>query len=631
VPQLRHLTAAAVAASVVGLALANGGYYPRATAIATLVVWWIVLVALVFGLLPRARLAPAGLAVAAMFGGLALWTAISLGWASDDGRAFIEVVRAAGYAGLLVLALIAPARGQARQWLGGLAIGATIVVAIALLSRCEPGLFDTGRGEIATSLASARGRLGFPVGYWNALGGVAALSFVLLAWAAVSAGPRPLRALSAGALPLAVLAIFLSSSRGGAISAIVGVVFLFTLARNRERLILPLGLGLAAGAALSALADSRHAFSDDLGNGAAASQGDTILMFSLLAVLAVGLVVYACDGPVRRAKLPSLPIPALAAALAVVAVVAAVAVDLPQKLDEFNDAPSAESLADSGGTAHLASGSGNGRWQFWEAAGDAFDSEPVRGIGAGGYEDYWNQHGSLAVPVRNAHSLPLETLAELGLVGGVLLIGGILVAFAEGLRRAVRQRGDAVAAVAVLSAALSQSLIDWTWELPAAFGFAVVAAGLLVGPGTDDVAEPEGTRPARRFGWGVAALVAAFASIWVAGVLLLSDTQLEQSRAAVRAGDLEQAASDARDASALQPWAAEPKLQLALVAERAGALGEARSTLADAIGKAPEDWTLWAVAARIDLARGRIPQAREDLDKAQALNPRATVLNPPIQ
>ncbi len=67
--------------------------------------------------------------------------------------------------------------------------------------------------------------------------------------------------------------------------------------------------------------------------------------------------------------------------------------------------------------AHLLSGSGSGRCQFWEAALDEWETKPVQGRGAGSYEAWWAQNGSFSYFVRDAHSLYVETLGELGVVG----------------------------------------------------------------------------------------------------------------------------------------------------------------------------------------------------------------------
>src|SRR5439155_18898381 len=121
-------------------------------------------------------------------------------------------------------------------------------------------------------------------------------------------------------------------------------------------------------------------------------------------------------------------------AIAVALVAAAFATHAPR---EFTRLPSAS--GDASGT-HLLSGSGSGRWQFWQAAFGEFRSAPLHGGGAGSYEAWWDRHGSFSYAVKDAHSLYLETLGELGLVGFVLLVGALAVAVAVGAQRLLRAR-----------------------------------------------------------------------------------------------------------------------------------------------------------------------------------------------
>ncbi len=61
--------------------------------------------------------------------------------------------------------------------------------------------------------------------------------------------------------------------------------------------------------------------------------------------------------------------------------------------------------------------SGSGRLPQWRVAWHEFEREPVLGSGAGTYEQSWNELRPYAAKVRDAHSLYLETLAELGVLG----------------------------------------------------------------------------------------------------------------------------------------------------------------------------------------------------------------------
>ena len=87
------------------------------------------------------------------------------------------------------------------------------------------------------------------------------------------------------------------------------------------------------------------------------------------------------------------------------------------------------------------------------------------------------------------------------------------------------------------------------------------------------------------------------------------------------------AAQDARDASTLQPWAAGPRLQLALVEELGGDLKPPIEDLGEAIHRAPDDWQLWFVRARLEVKSGDVDGARRALERARQLNPRAPFLS----
>ncbi len=111
--------------------------------------------------------------------------------------------------------------------------------------------------------------------------------------------------------------------------------------------------------------------------------------------------------------------------------------------------------------------SGQGRAPLWRAAIREGRDHPVLGGGAGTWNRaYIAQTASLAGPA-NAHSLPLETFAELGLAGLALLVAF----FALGLRDQPRVVVAAIAAFALAS------LVDWTWQLPAATLPALLAMG----------------------------------------------------------------------------------------------------------------------------------------------------------
>ena len=190
-------------------------------------------------------------------------------------------------------------------------------------------------------------------------------------------------------------------------------------------------------------------------------------------------------------------------AAAALAVIAAVIVAGPRKrVDEFKKPPanSVPGQQTKGYTAaHLTSGAGQGRWQFWGGALREFRAYPVAGYGAGSFESWWAQHGSITYFVRNAHSLWLETLGELGIIGLLLIGGAFLAALAAGLSRLRGLSGDeratAAALVAVVLAFILGAGIDWAWQLAVVGSVAIVSLALLTGPA---LAARTGRRPRPR-------------------------------------------------------------------------------------------------------------------------------------
>jgi Tfp pilus assembly protein PilF len=102
---------------------------------------------------------------------------------------------------------------------------------------------------------------------------------------------------------------------------------------------------------------------------------------------------------------------------------------------------------------------------------------------------------------------------------------------------------------------------------------------------------------------------------------------IRHSQDAAASNDNAKALDDALAAKAIQPWAASPYLQIALVQEQAGQLPEARAAIAQAIERDQVDWRLWLVKARLETKSSLIEQARESLARARELNPRSPLLS----
>jgi len=270
VARREHGIALAAAAGLVALALAGGGYGAPARAVASLALWWLVALGALTGLLPLGAPARAGRRLVLLLAGLTLLTGVSLAWAGDADAAFERTALAALHLALALLVLLTLTEASAAAWLRGAAVGLVAIAGLALASRIFPGAITD---PVAAELPAARARLSFPIGYWNALALAMASALVLLAWLACAAATRAGRSAAAAALPLPALALYLTSSRGGVLALLAGLVLLLALERRRLALAASLALAAVPALALVAAASTRGAFVDGLGDASAPSYG----------------------------------------------------------------------------------------------------------------------------------------------------------------------------------------------------------------------------------------------------------------------------------------------------------------------------------------------------------------------
>lgn len=629
-----YVLALAVGVAIFWLAYDQGTYGTVSRSAVGVLVWWAIFLIAAVSILPLLRPPRAALFVGSFLAAFAVWTLISVSWSDSAERAFAEFDRAALYMGIFALVVLAGTPGTLSRWCDGLAGGIAALGVVALAARLFPDVFPSG--NVPTQLPSASERLSWPIEYWNGLGILIALAVPLLLRAAVE-GRRDLTRLPPmAALPALGAAVYLTSSRGAIVAALVGVLVFIVLADKRWPVVGALAVASvgAVGAVLALLPQ------DELVNGpidseAAVAQGRTAAILILLACAATALV-YALAGRTLRGRRPPARAGRSAVLVATVLVLAAGAASNPgARLDEFREPPpeGLTSGSDSVGT-HLASGSGSGRWQYWTAAMDEFRTKPLYGRGAGSYEAWWTQHGSLAQPVKDAHSLYLEALGELGVVGLFLILvalgGGIVL----GVRRAIAAGPNRTSAAAVAAAFLAYAVaagLDWMWELTVVSVVGIACLALLTGPAANapgaTLTEPRRVSSGRRILVTVLAVAAAWLIASAQAIPLLADVKLEDSRAAIRRGDGEQALEDAGAARSIQPWAASPYLQLALVEEEMGHLAPAQSWIGEALERDRSDWRLWLTAARIQTEAGQIDSARRSLHRAATLNPRSPLFS----
>jgi O-antigen ligase len=548
---------------------------------------------------------------------LAVASACSLAWAPSAERALLEVDRVTLFAAAFALVALAVPRSAAPAIVDGLALGLVGVALVALAGRLFPSLRPAQSVQLVPALGS---RLSYPLGYWNGLGILVALALPLLLVRSI----RSARWL-AGVPPVAAVVV-LSASRSAAVVAVVGALACLALARSRGA-----HLGASAVAAGSALATSallrdRPQLLDDPLRPAAHAQGHSAAL--LLGALAVaGPVVLAAArglGPYGRPRFLDDRRVRRGAALAGVLALLVVALSAhPVALAHtFARAPDLHASSDPQYVQrHLLEGSGSGRWQLWQAAGDELAAHPLGGGGAGSYAAWWARRRPFALPSAYAHSFYLQTAAELGLLGIAALL---CLALAAGwaIRGRLRElAGDArtdAGALAALVVAFAVGLaVDWMWELTVVPLVALVALGVLLGRAPAGERTQRGLRPGARV--AVAAGLLALGA--VQAVPFLADARLRASERADAAGHPAAAYRAALDARTLAPWATSPRLQLALLDEQSGRLALAARDSAGALARDPLDWRLWLVEARIAGERSDAGRRRAALRRLEQLDP----------
>ena len=204
-----------------------------------------------------------------------------------------------------------------------------------------------------------------------------------------------------------------------------------------------------------------------------------------------------------------------------------------------------------------------------------------------------------------------------------------------GLRGGCRdgRRVSLAAATATLAAFCVAAAYDWMWQLACAPAAALLLGGAIVSyrapdrlPGSRSKWMTAGAlsrlsgRHARWATAGVLSLAAAAAMVAIA-IPFGMTSAIRSSQAAAGARHLNTALSDALTAQQLEPYAATPRLQRALVLERAHEYAAARTAISEAATREPTNWRIWLVSSRIDAETGHPRAAVRDYRRAHALNP----------
>lgn len=619
------------------LGLSGGGYDIVVRSEIGLVIWWFVLLGVLFGALPHARVPRAGWIATLLLAGFLVWSWIGLAWSSSHELTLDEVARLSTYLGVFLLGLCVVTLDTAPALINGLGCGIAVVAGIAILSKLTPGMFPAsaqGNSFYATA------RLSYPFGYPDGVGEYAALGLPLVLYIATGARTLVGRALGCAAILPVLLCVAMTVSRGGIFAAAVGTVAFLALVPNRIPRLPSLVTAAAGIAVLMAALLDRPALRDSI-QAAPAAQRHSMLLLICVVMGACALIQAALVLLMRRVPRPGWLYVSQRGARGVTAailaaVIALVAIGITDgttgKL--WHDFKLWEPTTHANQYFRLLSLAGSHRYQYWQVAWHAFSGSPLHGIGAGTFRYYWENHTTNAEYIVNAHSLWFETLAETGIVGGVLLVGFFVLTAIGGAARALRAPGERGVLIATATAGVfafcAAASFDWTWQIGVVPMVTMLLAAVSVGADRLPAKQPVASGP--RASWarvrthatrpvlGVAAVIALI----LIAIPLASTVALRSSQAAYRAGDFTQSLSDANTAAAIEPSAASPYLQRAVIFEAAKHTGEASRQIAAAIARAPRDYQLWMIASRIATEADHPRQALADYLRAKALYPTST-------
>lgn len=385
-------------------------------------------IAVAIVLAPRAR-PPYGLWPASLLLGLAVLSALSVIWSVQPDGSWQDAARLFAYSALFAFA-VALARALPAGWsaiLGGVLLAAAIVCGYALLTKIFP---DAVGGEHS---GHTYARLQAPYGYWNATGLAAAMGAVACMWlGARRSGHALLNALAYPAMGLLLVTLMLAYSRGAIAALALGAAVWLCIVPLRLRGAAVLGAGALGAAVVVGFDFSQHALTTDdvplAERMSAGHQLGVLLAGVLVALTLVGVAIgfftnrRALSTAVRRragAALLALP------AIAVVALLGALTVSHRGLFGSISHTvgtltnPNATLPANGPGRLTAI---GSVRARYWNEALEIFSDHPLAGVGAEGYTTARLRYRTAIIDVGQAHGFLVQTLADLGVLGLLLVL-----------------------------------------------------------------------------------------------------------------------------------------------------------------------------------------------------------------
>jgi hypothetical protein len=621
-PQIARVGVTAVllapAALLLGLGLASGGFFPDSVSVAVVAVVLIFIVRTTSSRTPFTGLSVGLSVVAIALIAFATLTLISGSWSGSSARATFEYDRALLYTTVFVLTgALGRSVMRARILLYGLTVVSAGICIAATATWLLPHI-------LVVDVDVGRARLSWPTSYWNATGLIAALALVWTSSLTCSMTQPPrVRVAAAAATPWPSAALIFTASRGAVAVAALGMLLAIVMIRSSAT---PGGIAALVPALGLSLSLSLGVHGLNVDNPAANAIDDGRRAAILLAVLSLGaaatrVAALRLDVRLSRAR-PRWTRAQLRGALGVgvatlvLAFLALGGVGVARTAVHRFVAPETQSVgSDLPPSQRLTQLGSNGRVDEWRVAfHDGFLRHPILGIGAGTYATLWTRYAPTYRRVLNAHSLYLEELAELGIVGGGLIIAivlSVLVGLALRARGVEREVWAALLAGSVMWAV--HSGVDWDWQMPAVTAWFFAAGGLALAAPIDRRRRETQPRIRLAIGFGCLLLTVTPAAVW------RSQTEIIKAVDAFARGNCLTAEHDALASNAAMTSRWDPFEVLSYCEAGAQQYSLALSAIAAAERRDPQDWELRYSQALIMAAAGSNP--RPALRVAMAMYP----------
>ena len=593
----------------------NGGYFVRDWATIALLLAALLLVGSLAGLF-RGLGSRQSITALGLFAGYAAWTSVSLLWSSDLGDAWFGAAQTLLYLLAFVVSMAILTSGGSRRWvLVASVLGPAVEAAFTLwaLVSGDQSVFKDG------SLVGT-------VGYHNGEAAFLLVPFWVAVYLAGSRCVNPVvRGLVLAGATLCIEVAVLAQSRGALVAMAMSLPVFFALSGQRLRGLLALiPVSAALLASFSDLNEVYLAFLNEEDPAVALNHAIPIVWMASVTAGLYGLLWGVADrwwkppsGMVRAVGVSATLLVIVALVIGAVALGERVGSPLTwsgQKWEAFKN----DDVAGQEQNNRYLNVSGSGRYTLWEVAWEDFMAHPLLGIGTHNYEaTYYQLREQRVGYVRQPHMLPLEVLAERGIVGGALFFGFLAVCLATGLRQRftyLNAEGKAMvgAAIAAIAYWFVHSSAEWFWQLPAVTLSVVIYLAVLAAPWRHVKTE------VARWSWRAGSAAVAVLTIVLIAPLYIADRYLAQSYATTDPRVALETVERAQRFNPVDPQLPQREAELAMQVSDWPRVEKAYNR---AIQLNPRHYAPYALLAEFHEQRGEYEEALESYRKALNLNP----------